>query len=471
MKYKLSALLLGITIIFCSCISVRADYLLAESSSGTQMRIPVPDMYIVSSTLYSYGEAGLLNRPMDLFVDPDDNIYIADTGNNRIVKLNPDLSFNRVYDASNSVALNKPEGIYVDKYEDLFVADTGNKRVVHIAADGSFIEEFTKPSSELAEYDNADFIPTKLGISLTGYLYVIRQYTLMIIDAQNEFRGFIMSSDVKLTAMDIFLNIIFTDEQRAKRAKMVPESFLNFVIGRDGMVYGTTLTNTAQIKKFNAIGTNIYTTEKTFGEIYVDTRGKTATIKNPEFIAIAVDRNGIITVVDRNTNNLYQYDQEGNNIGVFGGPGLKKGRSTQPAGLAVDSGGRIYLLGAQMGSLQVYEPTEYCRSIHSAISYYYNGRYTEAVTEWENVHKMHEGNQMAHIGLAQALYKQGDYRQAMDHYKIANDREGYSEAFREYRHEILRKYFGLIVLAGVILLILLIKVTGAAKYFTEIELG
>ena len=33
---------------------------------------------------------GLLNAPQDIFVDRQDNIYIADTGNNAVVKLDPD---------------------------------------------------------------------------------------------------------------------------------------------------------------------------------------------------------------------------------------------------------------------------------------------------------------------------------------------------------------------------------------------
>ena len=52
----------------------------------------------------------------------------------------------------------------------------------------------------------------------------------------------------------MLLRIFYTGEQKAKLTKLVPETFLNFIIADDGMIYGTTLTNTDQIKRINGIG-------------------------------------------------------------------------------------------------------------------------------------------------------------------------------------------------------------------------
>lgn len=468
MKYKITALLI-VMIILLNSFPVNADYMLSNESMGLNKRIPIPDLYKVVKEEYMFEEAGTLKKPMDLFIDKNDYIYIADTGNNRILKLNPDMSLNNIYGDNIKLGLNKPEGVFVEFDGDIYIADTENGRIVHITETGLVVEEFFEPKSEMISSGHAEFKPKKLYISITGYLYLIRQYMLMSIDGNNEFKGYIASSNVKMSMKDILLRIFYTGEQKAKLTKLVPETFLNFLIADDGMIYGTTLTNTAQIKKINGIGKNIYPEDKTYGEKPVDTRGKSAIIRNPEFVDIAVDKDGIITVIDKNTNNLYQYDLDGNNIGVFGGPGSNKGQLKFPSSLAVDSKGNLYVLDCEKESLQVFKPTEYCKNIHAALSKYYKGKYIEAVEEWEKVQKMHEGNPLVHVGIGKAFYKQGQYKKAMEHYKIADDREGYSTAFNEYRQEMIRKHFALIVLIAVTLIVIINRLIKLLKNFAEKE--
>ena len=469
MKYKIMALLTAIFLILLISFPVSADYMLPEEGMSLNKRIPIPDLYKVVKEEYVFGEAGALKKPMDLFVDVNDNIYIADTGKNRIIKLNTDMSLNNIYGDNLKLGLNKPEGIFVEKDGDIYIADTGNGKVIHITEEGMIVEEFFEPEGEMSSSEHAEFKPKKLYVSITGYLYLIRQYMLMSIDGNNEFKGFIASSNVRLSMKDILLRMFYTGEQKAKLTKLVPETFLNFVIAGDGMIYGTTLTNTAQIKKINGVGKNIYPEDKTYGEKSVDTRGKKSIVRNPEFVDIAVDKEGIVTVIDKNTNNLYQYDLDGNNIGVFGGLGLNKGQFRFPSALAVDSKGRLFVLDCEKESLQMFKPTEYCMNIHAALSKYHKGMYVEAVEEWVKVQKMHEGNPLVHIGIGKAFYKQGQYKKAMEHYKIANDREGYSTAFNEYRQEIIRRYFALIVLAGVTIIIVITRLKNLIRSFSERE--
>ena len=57
--------------------------MLSAEGIGQNKRIPIPDLYKVVNEEFVFREAGTL-KPMDLFIDKSDNIYIADTGNNRI---------------------------------------------------------------------------------------------------------------------------------------------------------------------------------------------------------------------------------------------------------------------------------------------------------------------------------------------------------------------------------------------------
>lgn len=447
----------------------RADYMLAEGTLGRITRIPIPELYTVASETYAFGGAGVLSKPADLFINRRDELFIADTGNDRVLKLDADGTLARVYDQAGGTALKGPRGVYVDRDGDVYIADTGNRRIVHLTDDGTLVETFGEPTGQMGAVEEGAFEPTKLYLSLTGYLYVIKQYSLMSIDGNGAFKGFVASSTVRVTLGDILLRGIFTEEQKRKLAKLVPESFLNFVITDDGMIYGTTLTDWAQIKKINGVGKNLYPDDRIYGEVIYSTRGEASAQgeRNPELVDIAVDANGIVTVVDRNTCNLYQYGQDGKNIGVFGGPGLNAGRIMIPSSLAVDSAGTLWVLDSEKGSLQAFVPTQYCRFIHSALALYNDGKYLEAVEQWERVLQLHAGNRLAHIGIGKALYKQGRWREAMVHYRIARDRAGYSDAFAELRHDIFRAYFLWVVLAAVAIVALAVALAMLARLFVR----
>ncbi len=81
-----------------------------------------------------------LNEPSGLAMDLPGNLYIADTGTSRIRKLTRDgvittvagtgtAGFSGDGGPSASAALNRPRGVAVDTSENLFLADSGNNRV------------------------------------------------------------------------------------------------------------------------------------------------------------------------------------------------------------------------------------------------------------------------------------------------------------------------------------------------------
>ena len=93
-----------------------------------------------SSTLVAasatFGGAAL-NGPKGIALDGYANVYIADTGNNRIVmahQFGATATDNVVYIPSTTTfggtALSGPTGIAIDSAGDLFIADTGNSRIV-----------------------------------------------------------------------------------------------------------------------------------------------------------------------------------------------------------------------------------------------------------------------------------------------------------------------------------------------------
>src|SRR5208337_173469 len=88
-----------------------------------------------------------LNQPEGVAVDASGNLYIADTDNNRIRKISPNGIIPTV--AGNGIAgfsgdggpasqaqLNHPEGVAVDAQGNLYIADTGNNRIRKISPNG-----------------------------------------------------------------------------------------------------------------------------------------------------------------------------------------------------------------------------------------------------------------------------------------------------------------------------------------------
>lgn len=425
---------------------VFADYVLDENHS----QILIPKTYEVNKIIKNLGNAGFMNDPQDVFIDHKDNIYIADTGNNRILKLNPEGEVVKVFDKADGVPFNSPQGVFVDQEDNIWVGDTGNQRIATLYPDGTDRKIYTRPDSNLLG-DNFIFDPSKIYVNSVGYIYILKGSTLMSIDENNNFRGFIGANKVNFSLARALIRMFGTRSQRDRTAKPEPDAYTNFTIGKDGMIYGTVVSseNGEQIRKLNPVGNNVYPSAPFgyYGEIYVGD----GTILPPSFVDIAVQDNGIITAVEKNNCKIYQYDQSGNLITVFGGRGATKGTFQVPSAIDVDSQGNIYLLDSSTGILQKYEPTDFIKLVHQAIFLEEEGRYDEAMNYWTQVLKIDANYALAHKGVGKLYYKQENWEDSMGSYFAADDKVGYSKAYKEYRHKFFRKNFPVIVLLVAVL--------------------
>ncbi len=434
-----------------------------DTTNGSDNYMPIPAAYEVETTIKNLGEAGFMNHPEDLFVAPDDTVYVADGENNRVLQMTREGKVLREITQACGKALKKPRGVYVHTDGSIWIADTGNLRIATLNADLSDRKEYVKPDSALLG-TNFTFDVQKIFVANTGYIYALKGANLIALDEANNFRGYLGADKVGFSLSRFLIRLFGSKSQVERTVKQEPASYSNFFIGADNMIYGILSNkNTAQIRKLNSVGTNTYP-EETYGFTLPD---RTATAANkmlePTFADITVEANGIITVVDRGTGLIYQYDQEGNLLCCFGGLGDVGGLFQIPISIDADSEGYLYVLDYQNNEITVFRPTHFIRLVHQAVTLHGEGRYQEALIYWKQALEIDSNYALAHRGVAKIMGKQEDWASALRSYELANDKEGYSEAFAEYRHEYFRQHFFLVIVLVVAVAFVAVKLLSLAK--------
>jgi serine/threonine-protein kinase len=100
-----------------------------------------------------------LNDPPGVAVDTAGTLYVADAGNNRVLKLAAGSSTPTVLPFT---GLNGPDGVAVDSAGTLYVGDGGNKRVVKLAVGSGTQAVLPFPTA----------IPNGVAVDTAGNLYV-----------------------------------------------------------------------------------------------------------------------------------------------------------------------------------------------------------------------------------------------------------------------------------------------------------
>ncbi|MBP3600349.1 MAG: NHL repeat-containing protein [Clostridia bacterium] len=380
----------------------------------------------------------ILSKPGDMTISGE-KLYIADTGNKRIVISTLEGSLISVI---SSEFLKQPCGIFVAENGEILVADMEAEAVFAFTEDGVLQNKYEKPTSVLYG-EKESFIPLKVACDGNDNLYISCKGNsngiVQISRSTGEFLGYFGANEVTISLWDRFLDSIFTEEQKSQLQQTIPASISNLTVDSTGIVYTMTNIETDQvIRKLNMSANDMLKTDISF--------------PSPSDLTI-----GSIGNIYASTSNGYilEFNSEGDLLFIFGGfdDGSQRiGLFSTISAIAVTENGRLYVLDDTTGQIQTFEPTEFTENVHTALALYQDGKYIESKEPWEKVLLMNNLFDYAHKGIAESYYMEENYAEAMKHFELSNDKEGVSKAFTELRNAVIRKnIFWILGIAVVVL--------------------
>lgn len=410
-------------------------------SSSREQLVQTQDAYLPLSMTLDLG-GYTLDQPQDITLDAEDRLYIADTGHSRVLVYDMEADETIVI---TDPLLDQPMGVTVDALGRVYVADFGSKKAFQFTYDEDLATyaisaTYQKPVPSPYFADEDPFDPTKVIVDkgmnvyllLAGNINGLAQYK-----NDGEFYGFFGGNRIPNTIENTIRSILFDEQQRREWFQMVPKPVYNVAVDQTGLVLTSTKAASGYLKLNIA---NVVYNESAWG------------FDTVEDLAVG-PYNNVFTVTSEGY--LVEYDPNGSVLFIFSGPDTlgQKGLFKSPTGVAVDSHNNLYVVDETSNALQIFVPTLFADLVHEAIDLYFDGRYAEALVPWQQVLRMNRLFDLANQGLGDAYFALGNYEQALDYYRIARDREGFSNAYWEVRNDFLLNS-GAFLVWGLLVLVL-----------------
>jgi len=397
-------------------------------------------------------------EPNDMVIAPSGNIYVADTGNKRIVVIRPDWTLERIIDSVEGIgSFGTVSGLYVDEDETLYIADSGLGKLIVLTKNGSVKLIIDNPQSDIIAA-GFKFTPTKVAVDDAKRMYVVASGVfegIMQFDTDGEFLGYIGTNEVKRDYYEIIWRLLSTKEQRSQMVLFIPTEFSNLDIDHKGFVYATNidLNSPTPIKRLNPSGEDVL---KRFGYFHVkgDIRFR-ASVGPSIFIDIKYLGDGIYSALDSNQGRIFTYDAEGNLLFIYGMHANQNGTFKTPVAVEYDGVNQLVLDRAK-ANIHVFMPTMFGELVLEASRLHYNGYSEEAVPVWQQVLDLNSNYDIAYIGIGRSLVMSKRNEEAIFYFKQGMERDQYSVAYKRYRREEMKEQFGTIMTTIVIAAVMII---------------
>ena len=305
------------------------------------------------------------NSPYGVAIDSGGNVYVADTGNNRIRKITPNgistlagSGTAGYLDGSGlSAQFRGPVSVAVDSSDNIYVSDSGNHRIRKITSAGVV--------TTLAGSGSALFLDgsgTNASFSRPGGIAVDSAGNVYVGDIDNHRVRKITSAGV-VTTLAGSTTAGYLDGQGTAAQFNQPAGV---AVDSGGNVYVADILNN-NIRKITSAG--VVTTLAGGSRGSLDGQGTTAQFYYP--CSVAVDSSGTVYVADPDNHKVRKITPSGTVTTLAGGSQGLAALFNYPRGIAVDSAGYVYVADTgynrirkitPSGALSTYDTAATCES-------------------------------------------------------------------------------------------------------------
>jgi len=481
---------------------------------------PAPDAFVYEQTIDvtdlidENGEyLDRLYEPMDICVDSENRVYIADTKNNRIIILNSDFSLlkiltgyidtiDKIEDWETGEMIHgfrnfyEPQGVFANIEKGkitIYICDTENRSIVQLDDEYKLIRKIQRGEvkgkgmySEVLDRDAGSgtdlgededdleyiFLPTRVALDSVGRIYVIaKNFNLgvLALDTEGNYIEAIGAPKVKVSPFELFWRMLATKEQRKRMVDFVPTEYNNIAVDSEGFIYACSsiyksFSDFDSLRRLNSKGIDVLK-KQTGYRPYGDATYLIG--KSPKIEAVMTLDNGIYAIMDRENCRVFFYDSDGANLFSLGTPADKSnpentayinGTLVQPVAIAWKDG-KCLVLDYSLRAIVVYRPTAYGEKIFEATRLRSESKYEEEAVLWAEILTLNNNSSLAKQKLGKVAYIESRYEDAMEYFKSTLDTDSYSMAFKYYRRDIITKYFtlGVGIIIGLVVLIKILK--------------
>lgn len=437
--------------------------------------------YTLHGVIDQTSAEGVTIGSMDDITISNNRIYIVDSTSSRVHVFDENFelvtSLRTLRNESGGLAIvddqqvtfNNPQGIFVhEKSNEIYIADTGNKRIIVIdATTYAFKRIINEPDNMVGD---TSFVPSKIVVDNIDRIYVVVQggfEGILELTSDGSFSRYFGVSSPKVNMLDQFWKSIASDEQQVLMTKTFAPSFNNLDIDSSGFIYATTYDSTATevVFRFNPNGDNVIR-ELGYTPIIGDLRNDESTGRESAFIDIAVNDFGVYAVLDQNNGRIFVYNFDGELMTIFGGKGFENGQFTSPTSIDF-LGDYIIATDNRLNTAMIYSPTTFGQLALNAADDYYNGLWDEATEQLLEAVSINGNYDIAYSTIGKSYLMREEYETAMYYFELADNKTYYSEAFNGYRGIWLQEHFiwfflGFIVVVGLI-------VYSEVRYFSNLN--
>ena len=351
-----------------------------------------------------------------------------------------------------------------------------------------------EPTEEPQQEEKLDkFIPLRVVVDSSDRVYLLVKGVyqgIVELNIEGGFSQFVAPAKVQESG-SLFSRLFYTEEQLAFMQKVRPPEYSNITIDDDGFIYATISTlhftnmaayfnagknatdSGAPIRKLSLTGDDVLRrmgANPPGGDVIINkSNEKEGDVTAQDVYSRPNDvqafKSGIYSILDYKTSKVFTYDTDGNLLFIFGISGKVFGAVQKASALQImPDQQRMAILDEEIGQIVIYRPTEYAQLIFEANRLQSELNFDAANAKWDELLNVSSNAEIAYVGKGKFELNKGNYKEAMEYFRLGSDRENYSKALKEYRGVIIDRYLKWVLLGVVVLLVAWLLYALVRKY-------